>query len=69
MKIGEFWKMLKFHNIPRVDTIDIFLWKNITSLKKLKFHMHGFDDDSDMFCKFDEILWILIGGLVLDAYL
>ena len=27
----------------------------ITSLKRLKFHMHVSDDDSNMFCKFDEI--------------
>ena len=28
---------------------------SLTSLNGLKFHMHVSDDDSNMFCKFDEI--------------
>ena len=41
------------------NTVGIFLWKNLTSLKRLKFHMHVSDDDSNMFCKFYEIWWNL----------
>ena len=59
MKFGDFWKMLKFNHISRAGTVGIFLWKNLTSLKRLKFHMHVSDDDSNMcsasFMKFDEI--------------
>ena len=51
--------MLKFHDISRAGTVGIFLWNKLTSLKWLKFHMHVSDDDSNMFCKFDEIWWIL----------
>ena len=51
--------MLKFNHISRAGTLGIFLWKNLTSLKRLKFHMHVSDDDSNMFCKFDEIWWTL----------
>ena len=40
-------------------TVSLFLWKNLTSLNRLKFHMHVSDDDSNMFCKFDEIWWFL----------
>ena len=54
-----FEKMLKINHISRADTVSIFLWKNLTSLKRLKFHMHVSDDDSNMFCKFDEIWWTL----------
>ena len=59
MKFGDFWKMFKFNHISRAGTVGIFLWKNLTSLKRLKFHMHVSDDDSNMFCKFDEIWWTL----------
>ena len=60
MKLGEYWKkMLKFHDICRAGTVSIFLWNKLTSLYGLKFHMHVSDDDSNMFCKFDEIWWTL----------
>ena len=52
-------KMLKFYYISWAGTVTSFLWKNLTSLNGLKFHMHVSDDDSNMFCKFDEIWWIL----------
>ena len=52
-------KMLKFHDICRAGTVGIFLWKHLTSLNGLEFHMHVSDDDSNKFCKFDEIRWIL----------
>ena len=52
-------KCWNFHDISRACTVSIFLWKNITSLKGLKFHMHVSDDDSNEFCKFDEIWWTL----------
>ena len=55
MKFGELKKMLKFYYISRARTVTIFLEKNLTSLNGLKFHMHVSDDDSNMFCKFDEI--------------
>ena len=51
----KFEKMLKFHDISK----GIFLWNKSTSLNGLKFHMHVSDDDSNMFCKFEEIWWIL----------
>ena len=51
----NFEKMLKFHDISRAGTVDIFLWNKLTSLNGLKFHMHVSDDDSNKFCKFDEI--------------
>ena len=51
--------MLKFNNISRAGTVGIFLWKNLTSLNGLEFHLHVSDDDSNMFCKFVEIRWIL----------
>ena len=51
-------KMVKFH-ISSAVTVSLFLWKNLTSLNRLKFHMHVSDDDSNMFCKFDEIWWFL----------
>ena len=54
-----FEKMLKFNHISRAGTVGIFLWKKLTSLKRLKFHMHVSDDDSNMFCKFYEIWWNL----------
>ena len=54
-----FEKMLKFNHISRAGTVGIFLWKNLTSLKRLKFHMHVSDHDSNMFCKFYEIWWNL----------
>ena len=59
MKFGDFWKMLKFNHISRAGTVGIFLWKNLTSLKRLIFHMHVSDDDSNKFCKFYEIWWLL----------
>ena len=46
----NFEKMLKFHDISRACTVSIFLWRNITSLNGLKFHMHVSDDDSNKFC-------------------
>ena len=52
-------KCWNFHDISRACTVSIFLWKNITSLNGLKFHMHVSDDDSNEFCKFDEIWWTL----------
>ena len=51
--------MLKFHDISRACTVSIFLWKEITSLNGFKFHMHVSDDDSNKFCKFDEI-WLTL---------
>ena len=51
-------KMVKFH-ISSAVTVSLFLWKNLTSLNRLKFHMHVSDDDSNKFCKFDEIWWSL----------
>ena len=59
IKDGKLWKMLKFHDISRVGTVSIFLWNKSTSLNGLKFHMHVYDDDSNMFCKFEEIWWLL----------
>ena len=59
MKFGKLWKMLKFNNISRAGTVGIFLWKNLTSLNGLAFNLHVSDDDSNMFCKFDEIWWTL----------
>ena len=60
MKFGEHLKKCwNFHDISRACTVSIFLWKNITSLNGLEFHMHVSDDDSNKFCKFDEILWTL----------
>ena len=50
MKFGEPRKMLN---------VGIFLWKKLTFLNGLEFHMHVSDDDFNMFCKFDEIRWIL----------
>ena len=51
--------MLKFHDISRAGTVSIFLWNKSTTLNWPKFHMHVSDDDSNMFCKFDEIWWTL----------
>ena len=60
MKFCEHWiNVWNFHDISRAGTVGIFLWKNITSLNWLKFHMHVSDDDSNKFCKFDEIWWTL----------
>ena len=50
---------MKFYDISRTGTVGIFLWNKLTSLYGLKFHMHVSDDDSNMFCKFDEIWWTL----------
>ena len=61
-KFDEIWWTLKKCwnlNISRAGTVGIFLWKNLTSLNGLEFHMHVSDDDSNKFCKFDEIRWIL----------
>ena len=55
----SFEKRLKFHDISRAGTVSIFLWNKSTSLNGLKFYMHVSDDDSNKFCKFDEIWWIL----------
>ena len=49
--------MLKFHDISRAGTVSIFLWNKSTSLNELIVHMHVSNDDSNMFCKFDEIWW------------
>ena len=46
-------------DISRAGTVGIFLWYKLTSLNGLKFHMHVSDDDSNKFCKFDEIWWLL----------
>ena len=51
--------MLKFHDISRAGTVSIFLWNKSTSLNGLIFHMHVSDDDSNKFCKFYEIWWLL----------
>ena len=51
----NFEKMLKFHDIYRAGTVDIFLWNKLTFPEWLKFHIHVSDDDSNMFSKFDEI--------------
>ena len=50
---------MKFHDISRTRTVGLFPWNKLTSLYGLKFHMHVSDDDSNMFCKFDEIWWTL----------
>ena len=55
----NFEKMLKFHDISREGTVSIFLWNKSTSLNGLIFHMHVSDDDSNKFCKFYEIWWLL----------
>ena len=51
--------MLKFHDISRAGTVSIFLWNQSTTLNGLIFHMHVSDDDSNKFCKFYEIWWLL----------
>ena len=51
---------MKFHDISRTGTVGLFPWNKLTSLYGLKFHMHVSDDDSNIFCKFDEIWWTLI---------
>ena len=60
-KFVESWwtlkKMLKFHDISRAGTVSIFLWNKSTSLNGLIVHRHVSNDDSNMFCKFDEIWW------------
>ena len=62
-KFEESWWTLKkcwnFMIFQRAGTVSIFPWNKLTSLNRLKFHMHVSDDDSNMFCKFDEIRWIL----------
>ena len=62
-KFDEIWWTLKkcwnFMIFQRAGTVSIFLWTKLTSLNGLKFHMHVSDDDSNMFCKFDEIWWTL----------
>ena len=55
----NFEKCWNFMIIQRAGTVSFFLWNKSTSLKWLKFHMHVSDDDSNMFCKFDEIWWTL----------
>ena len=59
MKFGELWIIMKFYDISRTGTGGIFLWNKLTSLYGHKFHMHVSDDDSNIFCKFDEIWWTL----------
>ena len=51
---------MKFQDISRTGTVGLFPWNKLTSLYGLKFHMHVSDDDSNIFCKFDEIWWTLI---------
>ena len=51
------WNFMIFEG--PAGSASIFLRKNLTSLNRLKFHMHVSDDDSNMFDKFDEIRWIL----------
>ena len=62
-KFDEIWWTLKkcwnFMIFQRAGTVGIFLWNKSTFLNWLKFHMHVSDDDSNMFCKFDEIWWTL----------
>ena len=59
----EIWWTLKkcwnFMIFQRAGTVSIFLWTKLTSLNGLIFHMHVSDDDSNIFCKFDEIWWTL----------
>ena len=66
-KFDEIWWTLKmvwkFHNISIARTVGIFSWKYLTSPNGLKFHMHVSDDDSNKFCKFDEIWWTLKKGM------
>ena len=57
--LPNFEKLLKFHDICTAGIVSFFLWNKLTSLNWLKFHMHVSDDDSNMFCKFDEIWWTL----------
>ena len=54
------WSLKKCWNFIfwRAGSVSIFLWKNLT-MNKLKFHMHISDDDSNMFCKFEESWWTL----------
>ena len=59
MKFGKLWKNVENMDISRAGTVGIFLWNKLTSPNGLKFHMHVSDDDSNMFCMFEEIWWIL----------
>ena len=60
MKFDELWKNVEISwYFKGAGTVGIFLWNQSTSLNWLKFHMHVSDDDSNMFCKFDEIWWTL----------
>ena len=59
MKFGKLWKNVENMDISRAGTGGIFLWNKLTSLNGLKFHMHVSDDDSNKFCEFDEIWWLL----------
>ena len=59
MKFGKLWKNVENMDISRAGTVSIFLWNKLTSLNGLKFHMHVSDDDSNKFCTFDEIWWLL----------
>ena len=59
IKFGELWKNVEISWYSRAGTVSIFLWNKSTSLYGLIFHMHVSDDDSNMFCKFDEIWWLL----------
>ena len=59
MKFGEFWKNVEISWYFKGRHCRHFSVKKLTSLNRLKFHMHVSDDDSNMFCKFDKIWWIL----------
>ena len=60
MKFGELWKKCwNFMIFQRAGTVCIFPWNKLTSLNRLKLHMHVSDDESNIFCKFDEIRWTL----------
>ena len=60
MKFCEHWINVEIFMIFLGPALSAFFYeKNITSLKGLKFHMHVSDDDSNKFCKFDEIWWTL----------
>ena len=59
MKFDELWKKCWNFIFQRASTVGIFPWNKSTSLNRLKFYMHVSDDDSNMFWKFDEILWTL----------
>ena len=67
MKFGKLWKNVENMDISRAGTVGIFLWNKLTSLNGLKFHMHV-SDDSNKFCKFDEIWWLLKKNVEISWY-